>query len=133
MRGDLVEIFPAHYEDRAWRISLFGDEVESIHEFDPLTGEKTDQLDAVTIYPNSHYVTPRPTLRQAAKEIKVDLKERLEWFRDNGKLLEAERLEQRPNFDLEMMEAVGHCSGIENYSRYLTGRSPGEPPPNLFE
>jgi excinuclease ABC subunit B len=133
VRGDLVEIFPAHYEDRAWRLSFFGEEIESIFEFDPLTGEKTATLESITIYPNSHYVTPRPTLQQAAKEIKIELKERLAWFHANEKPLEAERLEQRTTFDLEMMEATGHCAGIENYSRYLTGRAPGEPPPTLFE
>jgi excinuclease ABC subunit B len=133
VHGDLVEIFPAHYEDRAWRVSLFGDEVESIHEFDPLTGEKTGTLDAVTIYPNSHYVTPKPTLQQAVKHIKVELKQRLEELHAQNKLLEAQRLEQRTVFDLEMIESTGHCAGIENYSRYLTGRAPGEPPPTLFE
>jgi len=133
VRGDSIEIFPAHYEDRAWHLSLFGDEIEAIWEFDPLTGEKTVQLEEITIYPNSHYVTPRPTLSRATKEIKVELKERLAWFRENQKPLEAERLEQRTNFDLEMLETTGHCAGIENYSRYLTGRRPGEPPPTLFE
>jgi len=133
VRGDLVEIFPAHYEDRAWRLSFFGEEIESIFEFDPLTGEKTARLESVTVYPNSHYVTPRPTIRQAIKAIRIELNERLAWYRDNGKPLEAERLEQRTTFDLEMMEATGHCAGIENYSRYLTGRAPGEPPPTLFE
>jgi excinuclease ABC subunit B len=133
VHGDVVEIFPAHYEDRAWRISLFGDEVEAIHEFDPLTGEKAAALDEIVIYPNSHYVTPKPTLRQAAKQIKAELKARLEELHAQGKLVEAQRLEQRTTFDLEMMEATGHCAGIENYSRYLTGRAPGEPPPTLFE
>jgi excinuclease ABC subunit B len=133
VRGDTVEVFPAHYEDRAWRIGLFGDEVESIHEFDPLTGEKSDSVSSITIYPNSHYVTPRPTLIQAIKQIRVDLKERLKELNDAGKLLEAQRLEQRTTFDLEMMETTGSCAGIENYSRYLTGRRPGEPPPTLFE
>jgi excinuclease ABC subunit B len=133
VRGDLVEIFPAHYEDRAWRLSLFGDELESINEFDPLTGEKTGTLDDITIYPNSHYVTPRPTLQQAAKNIKIELKKRLEELHESNKLLEAQRLEQRTVFDLEMMETAGHCAGIENYSRYLTGRKPGQPPPTLFE
>jgi excinuclease ABC subunit B len=133
VRGDTVEIFPAHYEDRAWRLTFFGDEIEAIHEFDPLTGEKTSELETITVYANSHYVTPRPTLQQAAKEIKVELAERLEWFLANNKPLEAERLEQRTRFDLEMMETTGHCAGIENYSRYLTGRRPGEPPPTLFE
>ncbi|MBL8706238.1 MAG: DEAD/DEAH box helicase family protein, partial [Rhodospirillales bacterium] len=133
VRGDTVEIFPAHYEDRAWRVGLFGDEVESIHEFDPLTGEKSASVSSITIYPNSHYVTPRPTLIQAIKQIRVDLKARLEELNKDGKLLEAQRLEQRTTFDLEMMETTGSCAGIENYSRYLTGRRPGEPPPTLFE
>ncbi|HEY8616429.1 MAG TPA: excinuclease ABC subunit UvrB [Phenylobacterium sp.] len=132
-RGDTIEIFPAHYEDRAWRISLFGDEIEAISEFDPLTGKKTADLKGVKIYANSHYVTPRPTLRQAINEIKVDLKERLDWLVANGKLLEAQRLEQRTTFDIEMIEATGSCAGIENYSRYLAGRRPGEPPPTFFE
>ena len=132
-RGDNLEIFPAHYEDRAWRLSLFGDEIESIWEFDPLTGDKTETLSEVTIYPNSHYVTPKPTLRQAIQEIRAELKSRLEFFRANGKLLEAERLEHRTTFDLEMLETTGSCAGIENYSRFLTGRAPGEPPPTLFE
>ncbi|MCZ6636879.1 MAG: excinuclease ABC subunit UvrB, partial [Alphaproteobacteria bacterium] len=133
VRGDIVEIFPAHLEDRAWRLSLFGDEVEAITEFDPLTGERTDTLDRITVYANSHYVTPRPTINQAIREIKVELKDRLADFQANGKLLEAQRLEERTSFDLEMMAATGHCAGIENYSRYLTGRKPGEPPPTLFE
>ncbi|MCC7429011.1 MAG: excinuclease ABC subunit UvrB [Alphaproteobacteria bacterium] len=133
VRGDSVELFPAHLEDRAWRLSLFGDEVESIAEFDPLTGERTDTLTAITVYPNSHYVTPRPTLQQAARLIKDELRARLEELRAGGKLLEAERLEQRTVFDLEMIETTGSCKGIENYSRYLTGRRPGEPPPTLFE
>jgi excinuclease ABC subunit B len=132
-RGDTLEIFPAHYEDRAWRISLFGDEIETITEFDPLTGKKTTDLKGVKIYANSHYVTPRPTLRQAINQIKVELKERLDWLVANGKLLEAQRLEQRTTFDIEMIEATGSCAGIENYSRYLTGRRPGEPPPTFFE
>ncbi len=132
-RGDSVEIYPAHYDDRAWRISLFGDEVEAIHEFDPLTGKKTAELPSVKIYANSHYVTPRPTLNQASIAIKAELKERLDWMVANGKLLEAQRLEQRTTFDLEMMETTGSCAGIENYSRYLTGRRPGEPPPTFFE
>ena len=133
VRGDTIEIFPAHYEDRAWRLRFFGDDIEAIQEFDPLTGEKSTELETVTVYANSHYVTPRPTLQQAAKEIKVELVERLEWFLANNMPLEAERLEQRTRFDLEMMETTGHCAGIENYSRYLTGRRPGEPPPTLFE
>ncbi len=132
-RGDTVEVFPAHLEDRAWRFSLFGDEVESIVEFDPLTGAKTDELALVKIYANSHYVTPKPTLQQAIKSIKTELKQRLDEMYAAGKLLEAQRLEQRTTFDMEMMEATGSCAGIENYSRYLTGRRPGDPPPTLFE
>src|SRR5918998_1433518 len=133
VRGDTIDIFPAHYEDRAWRVKLFGDEVEAIHEFDPLTGHKTDELEFVKIYANSHYVTPRPTLLQAISGIKAELKWRLEQLHSHGRLLEAQRLEQRTIYDLEMMEATGACAGIENYSRYLTGRKPGEPPPTLFE
>jgi excinuclease ABC subunit B len=133
VRGDAVEIFPAHYEDRAWRVSLFGDEVEAIHEFDPLTGQKTDELEFVKVYANSHYVTPRPTLLQAIAGIKLELRARLEQLNAAGRLLEAQRLEQRTLYDLEMMEATGACAGIENYSRYLTGRKTGEPPPTLFE
>ena len=133
VRGDNIEIFPAHLEDRAWRISLFGDEVESIHEFDPLTGEKTAALEQITIFANSHYVTPRPTLQQAVKLIGHELKQTLAEFNEAGKLLEAQRLEQRTQFDLEMIEATGSCNGIENYSRYLSGRKQGEPPPTLFE
>ena len=132
-RGDIIEIFPAHYEDQAWRISLFGDEVEKIDEFDPLTGQKSGALDQITVYANSHYVTPRPTLNQAMKSIKKELNETLPKMREEGKLLEAQRLDQRVQFDLEMMAATGSCAGIENYSRYLTGRKPGEPPPTLFE
>ncbi|MFM9940097.1 MAG: excinuclease ABC subunit UvrB, partial [Hyphomicrobiaceae bacterium] len=132
-RGDTVELFPAHLEDRAWRITLFGDEIESITEFDPLTGQKADELKLVKIYANSHYVTPKPTLQQAIKALKSELKQRLEELYASGKLLEAQRLEQRTVFDMEMMEATGSCAGIENYSRYLTGRQPGEPPPTLFE
>jgi excinuclease ABC subunit B len=132
-RGDTIEIFPAHYEDRAWRIMMFGDQVEAIAEFDPLTGRKTADLPSVKIYANSHYVTPRPTLRQAVNAIKIELKQRLDWLIANGKLLEAQRLEQRTTFDIEMIEATGSCAGIENYSRYLTGRRPGEPPPTFFE
>ncbi len=133
VRGDTIEIFPSHLEDRAWKLSLWGDELESVTEFDPLTGEKTDTLESIKLYANSHYVTPKPTLRQAAKSIKRDLVVRLEELNAAGKLLEAQRLEQRTQFDLEMMEATGSCAGIENYSRYLTGRNPGEPPPTLFE
>ena len=132
-RGDVIEIFPAHYEDRAWRVSLFGDEIEAITEFDPLTGQKTDDLEQISIYANSHYVTPRPTLNQAIDGIKKELVVTLEAMRGEGKLLEAQRLDQRVQFDLEMMAATGSCAGIENYSRYLTGRKPGEPPPTLFE
>jgi excinuclease ABC subunit B len=133
VRGDTIELFPAHYEDRAWRISLFGDEIEAIHEIDPLTGEKTATLNSVKVYANSHYVTPRPTLLQAIEQIKRELKIRLDELFTEGKLLEAQRLEQRTNYDLEMIEATGSCAGIENYSRYLTGRKPGEPPPTFFE
>jgi len=133
VRGDTIEVFPAHYEDRAWRIGLFGDEIESIQEFDPLTGAKIQDLAAVKVYANSHYVTPRPTLNQAIKGIKDELKGRLVELTKMGRLLEAQRLEQRCTFDIEMMEATGSCAGIENYSRWLTGRKPGEPPPTLFE
>jgi excinuclease ABC subunit B len=133
VRGDTIEIFPSHYEDRAWRLSLFGDELESISEFDPLTGQKMAELDQVKVYSNSHYVTPKPTLEQAVTRIKADLRQRLAEFNAAGRLLEAQRLEQRTLFDIEMMMATGSCAGIENYSRYLTGRKPGEPPPTLFE
>ena len=133
MRGETVDVFPAQYEDRAWRIALFGDEIESISEFDPLTGEVTDKLDDVHIYANSHYVTPRPTLQQAVRDIKVELKDRLDELVANGRLLEAERLQQRTTFDLEMIETTGSCKSIENYSRYLSGRRTGDPPPTLFE
>jgi excinuclease ABC subunit B len=133
VRGDTVEIFPAHCEDRAWRLAMFGDEIEAIHEFDPLTGERHATLDKARLYANSHYVMPQPTLDQAMEQIKRDLKLRLEELRGAGKLLEAQRLEQRTQFDLEMMAATGSCAGIENYSRYFTGRKPGEPPPTLFE
>ncbi|MCE8420873.1 excinuclease ABC subunit UvrB [Rhodovulum sulfidophilum] len=133
VRGDSLEIWPAHLEDRAWKLSFFGDELESITEFDPLTGKKTDGFDKVRVYANSHYVTPKPTIRQAITGIRKELKQRLAQLTDEGKLLEAQRLEQRTQFDLEMLEASGFCNGIENYSRYLTGRAPGEPPPTLFE
>ncbi len=133
VRGDSLEIFPAHLEDRAWKLSFFGEELESITEFDPLTGEKTDTFDQIRVYANSHYVTPKPTMQQAIIGIKKELKIRLDQLVNEGKLLEAQRLEQRTNFDLEMLEATGVCNGIENYSRYLTGRAPGEPPPTLFE
>ena len=133
LRGEVVDIYPAQYEDRAWRVVLFGDEIEAISEFDPLTGEVTAKLETITIYANSHYVTPRPTLTQAVQDIKVELKARLDQFVAEGKLLEAERLQQRTTFDIEMMETTGACKSIENYSRYLSGRKPGEPPPTLFE
>jgi excinuclease ABC subunit B len=133
VRGDTVEVFPAHYEDRAWRISLFGDELETIYEIDSLTGEKVTALDSIRVYANSHYVTPRPTLQQAIEQIRVELKDRLEVLNAEGKLVEAQRLEQRTTFDLEMLQATGSCAGIENYSRYLSGRKAGEPPPTLFE
>jgi excinuclease ABC subunit B len=133
VRGDSLEVWPAHLEDRAWRLSFFGDELEQILEFDPLTGARTGTLDKVRVYANSHYVTPRPTMQQAIKGIRQELRTRLDQLVGEGKLLEAQRLEQRTNFDLEMLEATGVCNGIENYSRYLTGRKPGEPPPTLFE
>ncbi len=133
VRGDSVEVWPAHLEDRAWRLSFFGEELEGITEFDPLTGAKTDSFDKIRVYANSHYVTPRPTMQQAIKGIKAELAVRLKQLEAEGKLLEAQRLEQRTQFDLEMLEATGVCNGIENYSRYLTGRAPGEPPPTLFE
>jgi excinuclease ABC subunit B len=133
VRGDTVELFPAHYEDRAWRITMFGDEIEALTEFDPLTGHRTNEMESVKVYANSHYVTPRPALSQAMKGIKEELRTTLEDFNSKGKLLEAQRIEQRTLLDLEMMEATGSCAGIENYSRWLTGRKPGEPPPTLFE
>jgi len=133
VRGDSLELWPAHLDDRGWRFSFFGDELESITEFDTLTAEKTGTLEKVRIYANSHYVTPRPTLKQAIVKIKEELRQRLDQYVGEGKLLEAQRLEQRTNFDLEMLDASGFCNGIENYSRYLTGRAPGEPPPTLFE
>jgi len=133
VRGDNLEIFPSHYEDTAWRVSFFGDEIEEIVEFDPLTGQKAASLDSVKVYANSHYVTPGPTLKQAMEAIKHELEERLKELVAEGRLLEAQRLEQRTNFDLEMISATGSCAGIENYSRFLTGRLPGEPPPTLFE
>ena len=133
MQGDVIDIFPAHYEDRAWRLSFFGDEIESIVEFDPLTGKKSQPLDKIKVYANSHHVTPRPTLNQAIGLIKKELKDTIKHFEANNKLLEAQRIQQRVTFDREMMMATGVCNGIENYSRYLTGRKPGEPPPTLFE
>jgi Excinuclease ABC subunit B len=131
--GDTLDIFPSHLEDRAWRLSLFGDEIEEIHEVDPLTGEKIAALEQIRLYANSHHVIPKPTLNQAVKQIKIDLKKRIQEFDAHGKLIEAQRIQQRTTFDLEMMEATGMCPGIENYSRYLTSRNPGEPPPTLFE
>ena len=133
VKGDTIEVFPAHLEDRAWRLSLFGDEIEKMIEIDPLTGEKGKELDGVKLYANSHYVTPQYTIEQAVQKIKVDLKEQLALLLAEGKLLEEQRLRERITFDMEMMLATGSCSGIENYSRYLTGRAPGEPPPTLFE
>ncbi len=133
VRGDNIEIWPAHLEDGAWRISLFGDEVDDIAQFDPLTGKTDHRMDRIRIYANSHYVTPRPTLAKAVKQIRADLKARLRELEDQARLVEAQRLEQRTNYDIEMMEATGSCAGIENYSRYLTGRAPGEPPPTMFE
>ncbi|WP_371059982.1 excinuclease ABC subunit UvrB [Rhodosalinus sp. 5P4] len=133
VRGDVLEVWPAHLEDRAWRLSFFGEELEGITEFDPLTGARTGSFERVRIYANSHYVTPKPTLQQAIQSIRKELRQRLDQLVNEGKLLEAQRLEQRTNFDLEMLEATGVCNGIENYSRYLTGRAPGEPPPTLFE
>ena len=133
VRGDSLEIFPAHLEDRAWKLSFFGDDLETITEFDPLTGQRTNTFEQIRIYANSHYVTPKPTLQQAIISIKKELRQRLDQLVGEGKLLEAQRLEQRTNFDLEMLEATGVCNGIENYSRYLTGRTSGQPPPTLFE
>jgi excinuclease ABC subunit B len=133
VKGDTVDVFPAHYEDRAWRIAFFGEEIEAISEFDPLTGKTVQKLDFVKVYANSHYVTPRMTLSQAVDEIKTELNERIKWFEAHGKLLEAQRIRERTQFDMEMLTATGSCNGIENYSRYLTGRKPGEPPPTMFE
>ncbi|MEL7546879.1 MAG: excinuclease ABC subunit UvrB [Pseudomonadota bacterium] len=133
LKGDVLDIFPAHYEDRAWKLSFFGDELEKIVEFDPLTGKTSQLLPAIKLYANSHYVTPRPTLNQAAEKIKNELSATLTHFRQEGKFLEAQRIEQRVQYDVEMLVATGSCNGIENYSRYLTGRKPGEPPPTLFE
>ena len=133
VQGDIIDIFPSHYEDKAWRISLFGDEIESISEFDSLTGKKNADLEEIIVYPANHYVTPRPAISKAIVGIKQELAERTEEFKKENKLLEAQRLEQRTRFDLEMLETTGHCKGIENYSRYLTGRPAGAPPPTLFE
>ncbi|MBA8666819.1 excinuclease ABC subunit UvrB [Holosporaceae bacterium 'Namur'] len=132
-RGDNLDIFPSHYQDRAWRVSLFGDDVEKIYEFDPLTGEKIKDLEEITVFANSHYVTPRPTLEQSIKFIKEEMRKRVEWFREHNRLIEAQRIEERTKFDLEMMIESGSCKGIENYSRYLSGRGAGQPPPTLFE
>jgi excinuclease ABC subunit B len=133
VRGDNIDLYPAHMEDCAWRFSFFGDELETIHEFDPLTGERGQALPEVTIYANSHYVTPKPTIERAIKQIKVDLVERVKWFEKEGKLLEAQRIGQRTAFDIEMLVETGMCRGIENYSRYLAGSAPGDPPPTLFQ
>ena len=133
VRGDNVDLFPAHLEDMAWRLSFFGDELEDIYEFDPLTGEKGQSFSSVTVFANSHYVTPKPTLEQAIKQMKIDLKERVAWFESQGKLLEAQRLGQRTQYDIEMLTETGMCKGIENYSRYLAGSRKGEPPPTLFQ
>jgi len=133
VRGDTIELFPAHYDDMAWRFDFFGDEIDTITEFDPLTGKTIREIDGVRVYANSHYVTPRPTVQSAMKGIKKELGETLKQFESEGKLLEAQRIAQRTEFDLEMMAASGFCNGIENYSRYLTGRAPGEPPPTMFE
>ncbi len=132
-RGDTLDIFPSHLNDRAWRVVFFGNDIESINEFDPLTGERTKKLDEITIFANSHYITPRPTIEQSIKLIKDEMKKRVEWFTKHNKLIEAQRIEQRTQFDLEMMMETGSCKGIENYSRYLSGRSTGQPPPTLFE
>ena len=133
VRGDVIDIFPSHYDDCSWRISFFGEKIETITSIDPLTGKKNNELNIVKIFPNSHYVTPKPTLHKAIKNIKIELEERLNFFKKENKFLEAERIEHRTNFDIETIEATGSCSGIENYSRYLTGRKEGEPPPTLFE
>jgi len=132
-RGEYLEIFPSHLEDRAWRLCLFGDKLEQIEEFDPLTGDKVRELSLVKVYANSHYITPKPTIEQAVINIKKELEVTLKKHRAENKLLEAQRLEERTKFDLEMIEATGSCAGIENYSRFLSGRKPGEPPPTLFE
>ena len=132
-KGDILEIFPSHHEDRSWKISMFGDEIESIVEVDPLTGEKISKLDHVRIFANSHYVTPKPTIKKALGQIKEDLRKQLIVFESEKKLLERQRLDERTTFDLEMIGTTGSCSGIENYSRYLSGRHPGEPPPTLYE
>ena len=132
-RGEYLEIFPSHLEDRAWRLSLFGDKLENIEEFDPLTGDQVKELNLIKIYANSHYITPKPTIEQAIINIKKELEVTLKKHKAENKLLEAQRLEERTKFDLEMIEATGSCAGIENYSRFFSGRKPGEPPPTLFE
>ncbi len=132
-RGEYLEIFPSHLEDRAWRLSLFGDKLEKIEEFDPLTGDQVRELNLIKVYANSHYITPKPTIEQAVINIKKELEITLKKHKEQNKLLEAQRLEERTKFDLEMIEATGSCAGIENYSRFLSGRKPGEPPPTLFE
>ena len=136
LEGEYLEIFPSHLEDRAWRLSLFGDKLEKIEEFDPLTGDLVNELDVIKVYANSHYITPKPTIEQAIIKIKRELEVTLKKFKEQNKLLEAQRLEERTKFDLEMIEATGSCAGIENYSRFLSGRKPGEPPPtflNIFQ
>ena len=133
VRGDTLDIFPSHSMDRGWKISFFGDEIDEIWEFDTLTGAKINKLDRIVIYPNTHYATPMPSIVQAIGQIRKDLEDRLKYFHDNMKYIEEQRLRERVNFDIEMMESTGTCRGIENYSRYLTGRAPGQPPPTLFE
>jgi len=133
VKGDVIEIFPSHLEDKAWKIDLFGEEIEKIIEFDPLTGKKIKDLNNIKIYSNSHYIANKPTIKQALEKIKKDLKIRITEFKNNNKLIEAQRIEERTNFDLEMIEMTGSCSGIENYSRYITGRKTGKAPPTLFE
>ena len=133
VRGDTLDLFPSHAQDRGWKISFFGDEIEEIWEFDTLTGAKLQRVDRIAVYPNTHYATPMPTVLQAIGEIKKDLKERLDYFHENMKYIEEQRLRERVNFDIEMMESTGTCRGVENYSRYLSGRAPGQPPPTLFE
>lgn len=133
VRGDTLDLFPSHAQDRGWKISFFGDEIEEIWEFDTLTGAKLQRVDRIAVYPNTHYATPMPTVLQAIGEIKKDLKERLDYFHDNMKYIEEQRLRERVGFDIEMLESTGTCRGVENYSRYLSGRAPGQPPPTLFE
>ena len=133
VRGDTLDVFPSHSQDRGWKLSFWGDEIEEIWEFDTLTGAKLQKLDRVAVYPNTHYATPMPSILQAIGQIRADLDERLKYFHDNMKYIEEQRLRERVNFDIEMMESTGTCRGIENYSRYLSGRAPGQPPPTLFE